>query len=150
MAGQTYNGIPVSLVASAVKSASGNSGSLKNTSTPIPTFQAAAFILDVTASSSPTTLDVLIETSVDNGTTWYLAWEFTQIGAVSTAQRRLDVRSTGIGITEVGADTSIANTNNPVHGNTVVTQDLRVRWIVAGTSYTFAVWGIFQPFATNW
>ena len=148
MAGMLFNGIPVPLVASALKSATGNSGNLKNTATPFPVCAAAALILDVTASSAPTTLDVAIETSVDGGTTWYAAYEFTQVGAVSTATRRMDIRDTGIGITEVGAEASIVEVNNPIKTNTVLTQDIRVKWTISGTSYTFAVWGIFQPMGT--
>lgn len=150
MAGMLFNGIPVPLVASAARTTSGNSGTLKNTSTPFPVCSAAAIILDVTASSGPTTLDVQIDTSVDNGTTWYNAYEFTQVGAVSTATRRLDIRDTGIGITEVASEGSIALSVGQLKTNTVLTQDVRIRWVIAGTSYTFAVWGIFQPMGTTW
>lgn len=149
MAGQCINGVPLTLVASSAKSSSSNSGNLKDTTTSIPTCQAISFILDVTASSSPTTLDVIIETSIDGGTTWYAAWAFSQVGAVSTAQQILSVRDTGIGITEVGAGGSIVEGNNQLKANVVVTKDLRVKWIVSGTSYTFAVHAIYQPLGTQ-
>jgi hypothetical protein len=58
------------LVASATKSASGNSGIL-NLGLGMGSPDAANFILNVSASSSPTTLDVYLQTSTDGGTTWY-------------------------------------------------------------------------------
>lgn len=149
MAGLCFNGLPMTFSASSAKTASGNTGNLKDSATPFPICQAFALILDVTASSSPTTLDVGVETSIDGGTTWYAAYEFTQIGAVSTAKRRLDVRDTGIGITEVGADTSIVETNNSIKNNTILTRDIRIYWTISGTSYTFAIHGIFQPLGTQ-
>jgi hypothetical protein len=50
---------------------------------------AANFILNVSASSSPTTLDVYLQTSTDSGTTWYDFGHFTQVGAVSTSIQAL-------------------------------------------------------------
>lgn len=150
MAGELFNGIPVPLVASVTKTSTLTGATLKNTSTPFPVCQAAAIILDVTAASGTSpTLDVAIETSPDNGTTWYAAYEFTQM--TSTGTRRMDIRDIGIGITEVGSEVSIAEVNNPIKANTVLTQDIRIKATIGGTnpSFTFAVWGIFQPLGSQ-
>lgn len=151
MAGMGFNGIPIPLVASAARTSTGNSGNLKNTSTYIPVFNAAAFILDVTTVTGTTPLlDVAIETSVDGGTTWYMAWAYAQVTAASTL--RLDVRDTGIGFTEIGATSTITlSGTTAIVENTVITQDVRILWTIAGTSpsFTFAVWGIFQPLGSQ-
>jgi hypothetical protein len=151
MAGQLFNGIPIPLVASAAVTTSSNSGNLKNTSLAFPICEAAAIILDVTALAgvSGVTLDVDIQTSPDNGTTWYTAFEFANV-ATSTAQRRLDIRDSGIGITEVGFEGDI-KTAAAIKNNTVLTQDIRIRWRPngSGATTTFAVWGIFQPIGTK-
>jgi hypothetical protein len=148
--GQLFNGMPVTLLASAARTTSSNTGNLKNTTANFPVCEAAALILDVTALAgvSGVTLDVFIDTSIDGGTTWYPAYEFTNI-ASSTLTRRLDIRDTGIGVTEVGADTSLAV--GSIKGNTVVTADNRIRWALngSGATGTFAVYGIFQPMGTR-
>lgn len=151
MAGQGFNGIPVPLVASAARTSSGNSGTLKNTSTPFPIFASAALILDTTVVTGTTPLlDVSFETSVDGGTTWYTAWMYAQVTAASIL--RLDIRDQGIGFTEIGATSTItASGTSAIVENTVITLDMRVRWQIAGTSpsFTFAVWGIFQPLGSQ-
>lgn len=147
MAGQLFNGTAVALVASTTQTASGNSGDLRDKPNGFKSCSAASLILDVTAQSGTTpTLDVLVDTSVDNGTTWYLAFGWAQVGA-NTGTWRLDIRDNGIGFAEVGAVSTISSgVTSPVTQNCVMTQDIRVRWVIAGgtPSYTFAVWGIFQ------
>jgi len=151
MAGMLFNGIPIPLVASGAKTTSSDTGNLKNTSLAFPISQAATIILDVTALAgvSGVTLDVDIQTSPDAGTTWYTAYEFANV-ASSTAQRRLNIRNTGIGITEVGTEGDI-KTAAAIKDNTIMTQDIKVRWRPngSGATTTFAVWGIFEPLGTQ-
>ncbi len=167
MAGSNYNGIPVALVASATlafTSSTFATANLKDSLTPIPVCDAATFILDVTmmqgvvangSNGAPTNCLVVIDTSPDGGTTWYPAYEFTQVTG-SSMQQRLDVRLDGIGITEVGANTSlgvgsttaaVALNSSAMNANTCVTRDIRVR-AKAGSQVTqlsMALWGIFSP-----
>lgn len=150
--GQLFNGLPVTLVTSAARTTSSNTGNLKNSTANFPVCEAAAIILDVTAlSGSGNTLDVTIETSPDGGTTWYTGYEFAQISS-STGTRRLDLRDTGIGVTEVGNEADIA-TRAAIKTNTVLSPDIRIAWYhkasVTTPSATFAVYGIFQPLGTR-
>jgi|SRR5581483_1934793 len=154
MASQLFNGTPVPLSASATVTTSSNGGTLKNGSGSFPVCEAAAIILDVTALATTgfnwgaVTLDVFIDTSVDNGTTWYAAYRFAQV-TTSTKQQRLDIRDTGIGVSEVGATVADLKATTAINANTVLTQDIRIRWQLntggGAATTTFAVWGIFEP-----
>lgn len=137
-------GSVVTLSASGVKSQSNNSGII-NFASGIGSPDAATFILNVTASSSPTTLDVYLQHSTDAGTTWYDFGHFTQVGAVSTSiqalqwSRRATTATNGTAVIVTGNAALAAGTaiNGPI-----VDGFLRVRWVIAGTSYTFAVLAI--------
>ena len=65
-------GSPVVLVASGARATSSNSGNLKNTVNAIPVGDAVSLIVDVSAFTTDATprLDVYIDISYDNGTTW--------------------------------------------------------------------------------
>ncbi len=151
MPSQVFTGVSVPLVASAARTTSSNTANLKDTTTPIPACDAATFILDVTAQTNNGTADnlqVLIDTSPDGGTTWYAAYAFAAVTG-STGQQRLDIRTDGVGLSEVGSTTANLKATTAINANTVTTRDMRIRW-VAGTagnfsSATFAVWGIFEP-----
>lgn len=136
-------GVSQLLVASAVKSASGNSGTLVFEGSP----DSAIFILNVTASSSPTTLDVYLQTSPNAGTTWYDFVHYTQVGAVSTSiqaaqwSRKVTEATEATGVI-VSGDAALAAAkvvNGPIADNFV-----RVKWVLAGTSYTFSVTAIWD------
>ncbi|NUO35882.1 MAG: hypothetical protein HOQ45_02430 [Nocardioidaceae bacterium] len=99
------------VVASAARTASGNSGALTGWGSA-STLRAQ---LNVTAASGTApTLDVVLEDSVDGGTTWNTIGTFTQ--ATTGARQVINV-------------------------TTPFTDTLRVRWTVGGTtpSFTFAV-----------
>lgn len=151
MPSQLFSGHGIPLVTSAARTTSNNSGNLKDTTLQVPVAEAVSFILDVTAmTGSGTTLDVQIDTSPDGGTTWYRAWAFARV-TTSTSQQRIDVRPTGVGITEVGSTVASLAATTAINANTVVTRDVRVSW-TAGTSFsssTFAVWAIYQPMGTR-
>ncbi len=151
MAGSLFNGVPIPLVASAAVTTSTATANLKITALAFPEADAATIILDVTSLTGGfgATLDVDIQTSPDNGTTWYTAYEFANV-STSTAQRRLNIRSTGLGNTEVGVEGDI-KTVAAIKDNVVMTQDIRIRWRpnTSGAGATFAVWGIFQPLGTK-
>ena len=153
MATAVSRGVPIALLAAAARTTSSNSGNLKDTSAAIPACEAVAFLLDVTALSgtgSPApVLDVWIDTSPDNGTTWFTAFKFAQV-TTSTGARRLNVRTTGIGITEAGTEASVATSvTSATNANTVLAPDVRVRWEITGVTAsgtsTFGVWAIAMP-----
>ncbi len=70
--------------------------------------------LQVTASDTPTTLNVYIEHSSDGGTTWLRIGSFATVGAVATATESIAIPRPNAGL-------------------------LRADWDVVGTSYTFFV-----------
>lgn len=128
----------VTISASSVKSASGTSA------TPT-SFRAdsAVFFLNVTASSSPTTLDVYLQSSIDGGTTWRDFGHFTQVGAVSTSIQALTwTRRSNANIT---ASQAVVVTGDAALGASIVIDgpivdaQVRAKWVIAGTSYTFSI-----------
>ena len=143
-----YRGYVQTLVASAVQSASGNSGAINLGSITGAAPDAASFILNVTASSAPTTLDVYLQFSTNQGTTWTDFAHYTQVGAVSTniqliqwARRSQALNAANTADTVTGDAVLAAGVvlNTPIIDNY-----FRVRWVIAGTSYTFSVIGILD------
>ena len=127
----------VTISASSAKTTSSNSGTIV-----LPSPDQATFILNVTASSSPTTLDVYLQTSPNAGTTWYDIAHFTQVGAVATAIQALQWCRFA---TAANNDTSVIVTGDAalaaakVINGPIVDSYFRAKWTVAGTSYTFSL-----------
>lgn len=149
-----YRGQGITLLASSARTTSTNSGNLKDTAAAIPASEAVAFLLSVTANAGggAPLLDVSIDTSPDGGTTWFLAYKFAQV-TTSAGLRRINVRTTGIGIAEAGTEASVAlTTTAATSNNTVLSPDVRVRWELTGAaspSATFAVFAIAMPAGTK-
>jgi len=122
---------------------------------------ALSMFLDVTASSSPTTLDVGVQFQAPNGS-WYTGWKFAQVTtgtppigrwlslnpfrAVSEAgvefQEPITARATSSPTIAVVTTTAVVNNIVlPIGPNTL----FRLVWAVAGTSYTFSVTLIEKP-----
>lgn len=135
------------IVASALKSASGNTGTLNLGSTLGGDPDAALFLLNVSASNTPTTLDVYLQTSPDSGATWYDFGHFTQVGAVSTSIQALQwSRKVGEGTEStsviVTGDAALAATKTIC--GPIVGAQFRAKWVIVGTSYTFALLAILD------
>lgn len=136
------------LVASATQSASGNSGPINIVQLGGQGPDSAVFILWLTASSTPTTLDVYLQSSTDGGTTWWDFAHFGQLGAVSTGKQVITwSRKAGGAVTAnlnqiAGGDGVIAA--GVVINGPIVDNYFRVKWVIAGTSYTFSVLAILD------
>lgn len=134
-----YRGQVVTISASSAKAASGNSGSIVIGRS----MDAAQFILNVTASSSPTTLDVYLQQSPNSGTTWYDFAHFAQVGAVSTSiqaltwSRRTAPNITATQAVVVTGDAALAA--GVVINAPIVDAQFRAKWVITGTSYTFSL-----------
>ena len=135
-------GVVQTLVASAARTATGNSGALSLTLEP----DAAMIAVDVTVASASDTLDIYVQTSHDGGTTWTDFMHFTQLVAVIKKimawsskpdgnQNRADLTS---GAAVLAAATVL---NGPI-----VPTQVRVAWVITGTSpsFTFEVYAIMQ------
>ena len=130
----------VTISASSAKTTSGNSGVVQ-----LPFPDQATFILNVTASSSPTTLDVYLQTSPDAGTTWYDFAHYTQVGAVSTSIQAVQwcrFASAATNDTQVIATGDAALAAAKVVQGPIVDAYFRAKWVIAGTSYTFSMLAI--------
>lgn len=127
----------VTVSASSVKSASGNSGIIQ-----LPRADSAVFLLNVTGSSSPTTLDIYLQHSPDGGTTFFDFGHFTQVGAVSTSiqaltwSRRTTPTISATQAVVVTGDAALAA--GVVINGPIVDGQFRAKWVIAGTSYTFS------------
>ena len=134
-----FRGQVITFSASSAKAASGNSGNIVLTRS----MDSAQFILNVTASSSPTTLDVYLQHSPNAGTTWYDFGHFTQVGAVSTSIQSLTwARRSAVNIT---AKQAVVVTGDAALGAAIVIDGpivdnyVRAKWVISGTSYTFSL-----------
>ena len=151
--------MPIVVLASAARTSSSNSGSLKDTATAWPTARNLTAYLNLTAftgSGIAATLDVIVDTSPDNGTTWLAAGIFSRI-TTSTAVRQLSFRD---GLAIQGSDSGVEekvvprtlNTTTTREAITVpLTRDVRVRWALADNvavgdhSATFGVYLMVDP-----
>jgi hypothetical protein len=130
------------LAAAAARTTSGNTGALNLSTLCGGEPDACQFILNVTASSAPTTLDVYLQWSPDAGTTFYDFGHFTQVGAVSTSiqsllwTRRDNDGTGGTGVIVTG-DAALAAAK--VLNGPIATSSFRAKWVIAGTSYTFSL-----------
>lgn len=133
-----YRGKVTTITASSAKAASGNAPVTFGRSA-----DSAQFILNVTASSAPTTLDVYLQHSPDGGTTWYDFAHFAQVGAVATNiqaltwQRRSSVNITATQAVVVTGDAALAA--GVVIDAPIVDSQFRAKWVLVGTSYTFSL-----------
>ena len=134
-----YRGQVVTISASSVKAASGNSGTVIIGRS----MDAAQFILNVTASSGPTTLDVYLQHSPNSGTTWFDFAHYAQVGAVSTSiqsltwNRRTTPTIAATQAVVVTGDAALAA--GVVINAPIVDAQFRAKWVLVGTSYTFSL-----------
>lgn len=145
-----------SIVASATVTTSSNSGDLFNTGNALLPCDAMTLVLDVTnlGGNTAAELFVYIDSSPDNGTTWYPSYTFTQVTA-STGIQKVEMRPIGIGPTESASVTNFGltiNTTTVGQVNTIILPHHRVRWrfvdSLLNPTATFAVWQYATPFGT--
>jgi len=90
-----------------------------------------------TASSTPTRLDVYLQSSSDGGTTWY---DLPNEMAMTTAAAGTDITSTSTMKRNVLDNvTTCASAVNAVGRYTVFGDLVRVAWVISGTSFTIGV-----------
>lgn len=135
-------GVVQTLVASAARTATGNSGALSLALEP----DAAMIVVDVTAASAADTLDVYLQTSHDGGATWTDFMHFTQLIAVIKKMMAWSSKPDGNqNRADVTTNAAVLAAATVVNGPIVPTQ-VRVAWVIAGTtpSFTFSVYAIMQ------
>jgi len=106
----------------------------------IPLGESYAFYLQVTAASGTSpTLDMAIQVTPDNGTTFYTAARFAQMTGV--AIRRLQIQPM-MGRGEAGTESVIADTGGALNANTIITRKIKYKATIAGTnpSFTYTLW----------
>ena len=121
----------------------------------LPLAESYQFILDVTAiSGSGCTLDVLMQTSPDNGTTFYSTGpafrQFTTDGGTGVDILRVNPSQ---GSREAGQEWQAwsSTTGGPIAQNLILTRRYRWRFVLGGTggsptaSATCQVWLMCQP-----
>lgn len=133
------------LVSSAARTATDNSGAINF---PITDFPGGKFRLECTAASGTSpTLDVAIQTTPDDGTTWITCWRFAQ--TTDDADRELTTfwALGADGSTDLDAErAALATTGGALSLPTPISDKIRVVWTIGGTtpSFTFSVF--FIPF----
>lgn len=111
-------------------------------------FGRAQVLLDVTASSAPTTLDMWVQKKMHTfncTAVWTDVGHFTQVGAVATNQQFAmieNIRAANTGLVGAIQSKGIAagTFNNGEWGD-----EWRVAWTVVGTSYTCSVTVVAHP-----
>lgn len=136
------------LVAAGNHTTSSTSGTINLAKLAGGSADAVQFFLNVTESGTPTTLDVYLQHSPDSGTTWYDFGHFTQVGAVSTSiqsltwARKNQADNTTAKAVTVTGDAALAS--GVVINGPIVDTYFRVKWVIAGTSYAFSVFCVFD------
>ncbi len=127
----------VILKASGLEAASGQTGAI----TGISQWTTATLLLAVTASATPTTLNVFLQRLLPDGVTWDDIAHFQEAGAVSTA---LDVADLFAGASGGGVrapdDVAMAEGARDLPW----AETIRIKWVIVGGSYTFAVTATFR------
>lgn len=157
MPSSLFYGKPTTILASAARTTSSNSGNLKGTTSDFHIAGALAFYVNVTAfegdDAATTGIQVYLDHSPDGGTTWLNFGKFARI-TTSTGTRVINMRPTGIGAVEAASEASVFSTTTSVAvaTNVPLTEDRRVRWEIGNntgatvpSSATFAVYCIEQP-----
>lgn len=132
------------IVASAARTADGNSGALK-----LPRGKTYGLTVVVSAASGTSpTMDLYVQASNDGGTTFRSVSKFAQITAALAAPsgRRLVFGHSGY-LVGADEDTMAAGTNAAI-SQFPLTRDYRILWDIGGTnpSFTFSVDLFVEPF----
>lgn len=126
------------LVASAARTATGNSGAIDFPDD----LDGAVFVGDCTAASGTSpTLDLSIEVTPDRGTTWFEVYRFIQYTAAAKNQLIVSFRR----VAEAGASRAVVQGGTgALTANCPISKSIRVKWTIGGTnpSFTFAVYCI--------
>lgn len=128
------------LVASGTRTVTSNSGTLT-----VELCDSYEFIVQATLNSGTTpTMDVAIQITPDDGTTWFTAFRFAQITATSSRRLRIQPMQ---GRGEAGTEGAIADTGGALNANGIVTRKIRVLFTTGGTNpnFTVAVWMLGMP-----
>ncbi|HWY69563.1 MAG TPA: hypothetical protein VNX88_12915 [Terriglobales bacterium] len=136
------------LLASAARTTSGTSAVLNLPNLMGGGVDGAQFLLNVSAISAGTTLDVFLQHSPDAGTTFYDFGHFAQVTSTTASgvQAMLWTRrdNDGTGGTAVIATGDAALAASKVLNGPIADNYFRVKWTLAGTSYTFALTGVLD------
>lgn len=89
-----------------------------------------------TASSSPTTLDVFLQSSSDGGTTWY---DLTADAAMTTDGDGTETAAVANKRDVLDNVTTCASAVKAIARYTNFGDQVRVAWFITGTSFTFSV-----------
>jgi len=130
------------VLASAARTTSSNSGTLLNTSGQLPLTPAhVRLVLSCTAFTG-TGLDVCIEHSPDGGTTWFMHSAFAQVTAAAERELRFKTYHAG---GDAAAEQSVALAGGADANDGSIFRDHRITWSFTGTTATFAVFAAISP-----
>lgn len=126
-------GFPISVATTAT---------VTGTSFTLPIADAYLAVLDVGAATGTSpTLDVALQHSPDNGTSWYTVEKFAQVTA--TGQRQLSF-SPNVALAQAATEGAIANTGSAVAANApIIYSNCRILMTVGGTTPSFATIKLF-------
>lgn len=122
----------LAILSSAAQTATGNSAPFN-----VPNLKELSVYVDVTAQSGTTpTLTVWLQSSPDDGVTWYDETNLISILNNDGSKTAGSTTANNRNILDVGATTGRSVADYTVFGRTI-----RARWFIAGTtpSYTFSV-----------
>ena len=125
------------VVASAARTATGNSGTLDARWTQLDDIR---LILNCTAASGTSpTLDVALQITPDDGTTWFSIQRFAQVTGVAARQLEFSTRRHA---GQAASEAAVASTGGALAVNGVLSKKVRLIWTIAATtpSFTFAIY----------
>lgn len=117
--------------------ASATTATITGAAFTLPISDSYVMIVDVGAATGTSpTLDVALQDSPDNGTTWYTKQKFAQITA--TGQRMLTF-SPNVAYAQAATEAAVANTGSAVAQNVpIIYSNCRILATVGGTTPSFA------------
>lgn len=130
------NKYELGLVSSSARVATGNSGAL---SWPDDAADAVFLLSCSAASGTSPTLDVVIQVTNDDGTTWFGDQRFAQL--TSATSRTIKMLTRRVEAQAAAEAATLAATGGASVANGPLSQKIRVLWTIAGTnpSFTFSV-----------
>ncbi len=118
---------------------------------PLTEYVGGKFLLEIgTVAGTSPTLDVCIQTTPDDGTTWRVCWRFAQ--ATDGTDRELTT-TWGLGydqLTTLNAErAALANTGGALSLGTPIADKIRVVFTIGGTSPSFPATLFFIPWRND-
>lgn len=99
----------------------------------LPLCSSYMFVLTATIGGTSPTVDVAIQDTYDDGTTFFSVLRFAQMTATGTRMLRVNG---SMGVAEAGTEGASADTGGALNNNVILTDKIKIKFTIGGTSPT--------------